>query len=705
MKHFFIIVILAFLHVNIVGQIAFHDALKLQNYCQLDTSDNRIVINVAHSAVPPIISHYAPGGKFDFSDNPFVKLGAEPQFIKPEDLDYPNLLSGVFGLDVSNLSRGLSLFLIDRAKQELNAAFFNRLKNHFKNYHELTALFPKTTKSLSTLVSNHYSEMLPALRVSFHEDLKHIPVNFDEVLSLPKYREFLNELPEIRLVIRSLRLANKIDDGSMNPAEIITSLSRFPEWEEDFNPDKPYIKNFGVSIKLAEIFSASLRSDDSNRVWITAKQFEAMNSDRVHFQIYLGLIYQQIKNGDLLFYTVKEELGIITPGEEVPITDLLVNKTDIIFSIQNQLSKFIDLAQRVDKSIGQIREHSGENGSKPSADELYQYYNTAIDIVDFSVEVTNAIKPNNIDIDTPLKLLRTATDIYLNCSLENYTAAISDVVVVLEEINKLFNEKNSDVIRSKKDLTESLKVEEKKLKKDGKKKEEISNNATVSDFKKKIALTDSTARYIESFDNSIKFIRKYGLFIANVVEAEDAEGVKAAIESAVLPVGSSAIKKNSSWNISVQANLGAMFAFNTPSTMTNAWDAPLRLTAPIGISFNTGFRKGGSLGLNLVVLDVGAIVDYELSMDTVSTTNGNGSASVDYSIKLGQIFSPGAFLSYGLPCNIPIALSFGAQYGPGLARIESGGSTIVQSGWRYGITLTVDIPLFTVFNREMMKYK
>jgi hypothetical protein len=221
------------------------------------------------------------------------------------------------------------------------------------------------------------------------------------------------------------------------------------------------------------------------------------------------------------------------------------------------------------------------------------------------------------------------------------------------------------------------------------------------------ALIESKSHF-DNLGNILEKITRYGLFMSNMVNAETPEQVSAVLENAALPVGSSSIKKNSSFNISVQSYLGAYWRigslkYDNNNTWSNRWG----VVAPIGVAFSYGLKKGGSISLFGSLLDIGAIVDFQLKKDSVATSSGSDSAVLnkDYKVKLGQIFSPGAYVVYGLPLNIPLSIGFGGQYGPGLGKIETNGNTIVNNPqWRWNIFLAVDIPFFNLVNSPK-KYK
>src|SRR5262249_55065586 len=149
--------------------------------------------------------------------------------------------------------------------------------------------------------------------------------------------------------------------------------------------------------------------------------------------------------------------------------------------------------------------------------------------------------------------------------------------------------------------------------------------------------TYSTVKRLLDFIDKLK---PYALFMANLVEAKDENAVKDALENVILPVGSSSIKKNTDFNISVQSYLGGYYAFNASTSVGVASDR-FGVTAPIGISLTPSFlswKKGGAISLFVPLFDLGAIVDYKLKKDTTSATSGTTNAvTKSYSVKLGQI--------------------------------------------------------------------
>src|SRR6185312_8632809 len=59
--------------------------------------------------------------------------------------------------------------------------------------------------------------------------------------------------------------------------------------------------NVYPSLQLLDIFSQSLRSKQSNKYWVTVDSVKLLFKTPAAFQIYMGLIYQQIINEKIIF--------------------------------------------------------------------------------------------------------------------------------------------------------------------------------------------------------------------------------------------------------------------------------------------------------------------------------------------------------------------------------------------------------------------
>jgi len=200
---------------------------------------------------------------------------------------------------------------------------------------------------------------------------------------------------------------------------------------------------------------------------------------------------------------------------------------------------------------------------------------------------------------------------------------------------------------------------------------------------------------IESNSNEkpvLKSFIKYGTLISTVANAQSSDEVKQAMEASVLPVGSSAIKRNSSWSISINGYVGAYWSYANKKKDTYP---TLGLSSPIGINISKGISPNGNCGgfsLNLQILDLGSLVNYYLIKgDTASIQN-------NFSVKLSNIFAPGFNLCYNIP-KTPLSIAWGGQYIPTLYKYEqiNGKNDLTPiNTWRWQLSLLIDIPLFNL---------
>lgn len=220
-------------------------------------------------------------------------------------------------------------------------------------------------------------------------------------------------------------------------------------------------------------------------------------------------------------------------------------------------------------------------------------------------------------------------------------------------------------------------------------------------------------------------LHKYGTFAVNLVNAKTTEEMVNALESAALPVGSYRIKRNSYFDISLNAYPGV---FGGVEVVTNnaglkgspkfgfTWGA----TAPIGINLAWGHRnkwskdsfissatdtanvlryleenlKGSSSSIFFSLFDVGSVFAIRIQ-DGVSDLP---------ELKFQNVFAPGVYYIYGFK-DLPLSWMFGGQYGPQLRGFETTNSTdlnpiiIDRSNFRIGTGLTVDIPVFNFYTK------
>jgi hypothetical protein len=508
------------------------------------------------------------------------------------------------------------------------------------------------------------------LREAFFADLQQITYHLEAVLELPKYKTLLNNFPEINMAIQTLKLVHKLENG-VTPDKVIVEIDKTVksiDAEATFNKNASReFKNLTTTVHFAAILSESLRKDDSSSIWITKKDAEDLINDEVLTRLFFALRWKKVSNDNLQYY--------LDPKAQTTATNLknlLSDNKDNILLLQNKISQFIALSAKVQEAYDQIQ---NTRPNKPTPEEYYNYINISLDAIDFTFSAVKLFN-EKLETDDYLAIARKSNSLYKALYSKHYTQAVGDAMDILNSIQQL----------TKYDKTKARTV--------------INANTPNSlDYKKSS----------ESLTNFSEKVKPFALFIGNVAEAKSEADIKAALDNAILPVGSSSIKKNSVGNLCIQSYLGAYWSTsNETPDAARAWSDKFGVYGPIGLAYTPGFAswgKGGSLSLFASVFDLGAIIDYKLKNDSSTQTstdpNTESTASKQYSTNLGQIFSPGVHLVYGFGYNIPLSLGFGAQYGPGLSKIDGNGITdVINPSWRFNIFLGVDLPFFNLVNKS-----
>ena len=213
------------------------------------------------------------------------------------------------------------------------------------------------------------------------------------------------------------------------------------------------------------------------------------------------------------------------------------------------------------------------------------------------------------------------------------------------------------------------------------------------------------AEFLQNDQNvTVQRYIKYASFMAAIVEAKSSADITSAIDAAILPVGSSSIKSNTQFSISLNSYIGAgayWEHYKADALPKKKLTLPtFGVSLPIGVAFNIGTKGSvvGAISIFASVIDLGAIASFKLSTpDSVSSQ-----ALPNFTWQ--NLLAPGAYVVFGRLFNSPLALGVGIQKGPQLRSIsytQTDGTTIDLSqkeAFRFGAFLTVDIPFFNLFS-------
>jgi hypothetical protein len=189
-------------------------------------------------------------------------------------------------------------------------------------------------------------------------------------------------------------------------------------------------------------------------------------------------------------------------------------------------------------------------------------------------------------------------------------------------------------------------------------------------------------------------LRKITFFI-QLSQIKDESEFTAFLESYAAPIGSSALKRNAIFNLSLNGYVGLNGGYewvtnSVTKNKNNTWYGGV--AAPIGISFS--FPLGmNSFTAFISVLDLGSLVNARFNNDSASYSN----------LRLDQFFSPGIGVFYNIK-GTPI--TFGGylcrinnvrniQYSTSTATITETNRNVV----RLNFTVLIDIPFLTFSNK------
>lgn len=622
-------------------------------------------------------------------NNPFLKdykISTALGSAKYKSVD--NILSSIGGLDVTNIADGLAKFMVERTKQELNAYFFEEFKTQLENSVELQTLFPQTALHLSAIGKEiyNYNAYIQGLRESFEFDLSNIFIQTPKLLDKPKYKDALDEFPELRYILKTgFYIINELDKN-VHPGDI---LHQFPDqFESDIAP-----KNLYSGIQVVDLFSQSLRSRANERYWISPDSLKLLN-DKTIFRIYLGLIYQQTPENIEFEYSmenVKKTLNFKTELKMLGEKSNEYEKNALLYQ------KYIhNLGLEISKTETALKKlNNATNKNNPDPKDIYAYIQSCLDLINYSVEITylpyiKELVQNDTEVFQSIhqytSIANQAANIYLNVSERNYgTAIISltqifDALLTDEVVNLIVVNEYNDKLISLNGLY------------DVKSSKHASEKGNLEKEKE--------AQKIELKNMSQKLL-KYGSFMASIVQAESSDDVQTIIESAAMPAGSFRVKRESNLNVSVNGFLGFFGGYEFIENADNNIPNNFALSAPVGISITKGAcsklvlnkknkDKGLAHGLFVSIIDIGALASFRFADD---------SSEVASKVELKHILAPGIFYSMHFR-NSPLTLTMGGQMGPLLREVtNSDFKTEDNFYYRIGFSLVVDIPLFNLYNR------
>lgn len=425
------------------SQSAYYDAIALSSYLDADNkfkSDTTTQKNVLS-----IIGRYYPEagrgiGVNDFK-NSLTTLGSsrynnllddyftkDSRRIDGDNTTLDNLSGGGVQNIESSIIYGTADFLIERAKQEVNAAFFQRFKKTLEEYPELKTLFPNTYVIVDNFNNWEYANILSTLQLAFKNDVRELLANAAHLhsLDISECNENKNCIKRIKsikaffetnegcYVSASLLFANGLVNRHKIP-DIINELvaSGYLGGHADEN-----VRNV---VKGIAILSNAVRSNKTGESYITLQQLNALLADAEQRKLFFGLIYAQLKaerikiNGVEIWTELESNLG---------------NAEQYYKNVLAKAETFDDIIKRIAEKLS--------NGEKPAATQYESLITSARGLL---IQVADVQQISaKFKLPTSFQQFVTYTDLTLdiaqNLTSDNYHAAVLNLVNILDRIGR-----------------------------------------------------------------------------------------------------------------------------------------------------------------------------------------------------------------------------------------------------------------------------
>jgi hypothetical protein len=578
-----------------------------------------------------------------------------PKGIKANDDTTKSLFSIPF-LDVTNFAFGLTDFLIDRTKTELNIAFFERFKDEMTKdeYKDLRIFFPHTFQMLTAIGDQmyYYNNYIQGLRHAFETDLNRMPYQIRNWVDLQKDSIDASVYNTIRvgLITTTSIIENK------HPGAILKDLSIDLKNLDKKQDDKTF-QTFENLTHLVALISESFRdTNGADDYWVDGSKIRQLTDDDVLLRIYLGLLYQQIqldsdKHNNIAFSNEITLLNLLDAiGENWKTYGSEAKRLISRFSTQ------INLTQNSVARFNEIKKRVKSNEELSNRERNYEMFNAYFDITTSMLDILRNI----------------------GLGMNEFTEGINKIdTAVGQKLQAIFSETELKKIGT--GFIATIEATQK-----------IGVYIFNKQYAGAVAQTFLILNSAQTTKNNQwqKFL-KYGTFMANMVSADSPEAVTAAIEAVAAPPGSYSIKRNVNWSVALNGYLG-IFTGNELICVNDQKGRAfnLALTAPVGLSINKGSignKSKHSLGLFFPIIDLGFVASYRFDEE-------NSDVSALPKIQLKQLISPGLFLEWGLP-KFPIIISAGWQTGPQLRESHDEEQQLSRMYHRFGVSLKADIPI------------
>ncbi len=187
-------------------------------------------------------------------------------------------------------------------------------------------------------------------------------------------------------------------------------------------------------------------------------------------------------------------------------------------------------------------------------------------------------------------------------------------------------------------------------------------------------------------------------FVTQLAIVKDADDVEKLLENYSAPIGSSSVKRNSSYNISLNSYVGINGGYewikNPDPQFNESESSYFGITAPIGFAFTKTMPSIGSCSIFLSILDLGSLVNIRLKNNNTQYSD----------LRFNHFLSPGVGILYNFKGS-PFTVGVFGNYLNKIRKIKYGeeeSSMTVSDNdvLRFNFSILVDIPLLTIYSKS-----
>ncbi|MBN1632691.1 MAG: hypothetical protein JW917_00825 [Ignavibacteria bacterium] len=529
--------------------------------------------------------------------------------------------------------------VIGKTSMAAKSVLFKILLNSLFTNPEMNILFPNTSSFLKTFEESKITTSPRLFAETFKIDFKKLPFNTSEIFDkVDKYQNILKDRPYLRIYTE----AYKYYQALKNIKPIFKTNHNTLENLRDL---KGYHSELYNSLKLMQYVVFQLNTDNYSSISgesSLVKNIEYLEEDRILQDLYFGLICAQNPPVEFADNSLKD--NNLKSGA-VDLSEVRIYSTKQMINImskngkQDNLMNYLSTYGKKYSNIAMIKDtiEAFIYYEEPVPEELKEaYFDESVDFLEY------VLNPNNLYPDGKFDK---------------------------SEINLFI-----DIIKKYKKLENNI--------------EQNQNFAALMNsfyIYSELCKSDSTfGEYFNVFSGD--YLKAISI-IADLTSANTDEEMARILDNYVFSSFSTDMKKESDFNLILNSYAGLYYGEEADIVKDN-WTRNRGLTAPIGLELSKGFKNWGNLSLFVPILDIGAIVDFELNNDSTETTTN---------FKIENIFSPGAYLIYGLP-SIPVSFGGGFQFSPQLGKITLEGAEIGPRKLRWNVFLAFDMPFLKILS-------